>query len=153
MEASVAVTPLPDRELAVVLLAAGCAPSFIRDRAGFSSVRAVRVFAADSDVRREVEERTKERAARLGRRALVALEQIVIAPHTDVRAHVLAIRTALEVSGDLRRGQLEPPARKVSELTVAELNVLIDATREELAARQWPDEQKQIGGIPPVAGA
>lgn len=145
---AVRTSVLPDRELGVILLAAGCAPSFVRDRAGFASVRAVRAFAADSDVRREVEERTRERAARLGRRALVKLEALVSADHADLRAQVLAVRTALEVSGDLRRGQLEQPTRKVSELTVAELNQLIDVTRREIAARQRPDGQLLIAENP-----
>lgn len=82
---------------------------------------------------------------------MVRLEQLLASGHTDLRAEVLAIRTALEVSGELRGKGAEPPVRKVSELTVAELNQLIEATRRELMARQWPNDQKQLTEFPPVA--
>jgi len=124
----------PDNELAVVLLAAGCSQSFIRSRCGFESQRAVQVFCRDEDVRREAAELTAERAKRVGKRALVSLEQILHAPQTDLRAHVLAIRTALEVSGDLKRDH-SAPVKSVRELSVGELNELIAATRAELDAR------------------
>jgi len=124
----------PDNELAVVLLAAGCSQSFIRSRCGFESQRAVQVFCRDEDVRREAAELTAERAKRVGKRALVSLEQILHAPQTDLRAHVLAIRTALEVSGDLKRDH-SAPAKTVRELSVGELSELIAATKSELEAR------------------
>ena len=124
----------PDNELAVVLLAAGCSQSFIRSRCGFESQRAVQVFCRDEDVRREAAELTAERAKRVGKRALVSLEQILHAPQTDLRAHVLAIRTALEVSGDLKRDH-SATVKSVRELSVGELNELIAATRAELDAR------------------
>lgn len=124
----------PDNELAVILLAAGCAQSFIRSRCGFDSARAVQAFCRDEDVRREAAELTAERAKRVGKRALVNLEQILHAPQPDLRAHVLAIRTALEVSGDLRDAH-SAPIKSVRELSVGELNELIAATRAELDAR------------------
>ena len=65
---------------------------------------------------------------------MVALERIVSTEHTDLRAQVLAIRTALEVSGDLKRDHAAP-VKQVHELTVAELNHLIAATKSELSAR------------------
>lgn len=124
----------PDTALAVVLLAAGCSQAFIRSRCGFESQRAVQAFCRDDDVRREAAELSAERAKRVGKRALVSLEQLLSVPHTDLRAQVLAIRTALEVSGDLKRDH-SAPAKTVRELTVGELSELIDATRMELDAR------------------
>lgn len=124
----------PDAELAIVLLAAGCSQSFIRQRCGFETQRAVQAFCRDEDVRREVATITAERAKGLGRRALVNLEKILATPQPDLRAHVLAIRTALEVSGDLRDAH-SAPAKTVRELSVSELSELIAATKQELDAR------------------
>jgi hypothetical protein len=124
----------PDAELAVILLAAGCPQSFIRTRCGFESQRQVQAFCRDEDVRREAAELAGERAKRVGKRALVSLEQILSAPQTDLRAHVLAIRTALEVSGDLKRDH-SAPVKSVRELSVGELSELIAATKQELDAR------------------
>jgi hypothetical protein len=64
----------------------------------------------------------------------VKLEQLVSQDHTDLRAQVLAVRTALEVSGDLKRDH-SPPVKSVRELSVTELSALIDATRAELNTR------------------
>jgi hypothetical protein len=72
---------------------------------------------------------------------MVKLERILGADHSDLRASVLAIRTALEVSGDLRRQSTAPPIKRVQELTVSELDQLISETRRELAARQRPDSE------------
>jgi hypothetical protein len=124
----------PDTELAVILLAAGCSQSFIRTRCGFESQRDVQAFCRDDDVRREASELAGERNRRLGRRASVSLEKILATEHTDLRAQVLAIRTALEVSGDLKRDHAAP-VKTVRELSVAELSELIDVTRQELEAR------------------
>lgn len=124
----------PDTELAVVLLAAGCSQSFIRQRCGFETQRAVQVFCRDEDVRREAAQLAGERAQRVGKRAMVSLEQILATPQTDLRAHVLAIRTALEVSGDLKRDHAAP-AKTVRELSVGELSELIAATKQELETR------------------
>jgi len=124
----------PDTELAVILLAAGCAQSFIRTRCGFETHRAVQAFCRDEDVRREAAEIAGERAKRVGKRALVSLEQILATPQTDLRAQVLAIRTALEVSGDLKRDHAAP-VKSVRELSVGELNELIATTRAELDSR------------------
>jgi len=124
----------PNAELAVILLAAGCSQSYIRKQCGFESQRAVQAFCRDEDTRREAAELTGERAKRLGRRALVNLEQILGTAQPDLRAHVLAIRTALEVSGDLRDAH-SAPIKSVRELSVPELSQLIDATKQELNAR------------------
>jgi hypothetical protein len=124
----------PDTELAVILLAAGCSQSVIRQKCRFESQRAVQAFCRDDDVRREAAELAGERVKRLGRRASMCLEEILTAPQTDLRAHVLAIRTALELSGELKRDHAAP-AKTVRELTVGELNELIAATRSELEAR------------------
>lgn len=123
-----------NKELAVILLAAGCTQQYIRRQCGFESQRAVQSFCRDDDIRREVDQLTAERVKRVGKRALVSLEKIVSEPHTDLRAQVLAIRTALEVSGDLKRDHAAP-VKSVRELTVPELNQLIDATRAELDTR------------------
>lgn len=124
----------PNFELACILLAAGQSQDYVRRQCGFESRRAVAAFCRDEDTRREVAAITQERVGRLGKRALDQLERLVSEPQTDLRAHVLAIRTALEVSGDLRRGEAAP-AKTVRELTVPELNELIAATRHELEAR------------------
>jgi hypothetical protein len=124
----------PDTELAVILIAAGCSQSVIRQKCGFESQRAVQAFCRDDDVRREAAELAGERVKRLGRRASMCLEEILETPHTDLRAQVLAIRTALELSGELKRDHAAP-AKTVRELSVGELNELIAATRSELEAR------------------
>ena len=124
----------PDTELAVILLAAGCSQTFIRTRCGFESNRAVQAFCRDEDVRREAHELAAERVKRIGKRASVCLEQILNTPQTDLRAQVLAIRTGLELSGDLKR-ENTAPAKSVKELTAGELGELIAVTRVELAER------------------
>jgi len=124
----------PNHALAVILLAAGCTQHYIRRQCGFETQRAVAAFCRDDDTRREVELLSAERVKRVGKRALVSLEKIVSEEHTDLRAQVLAIRTALEVSGDLKRDHAAP-VKSVRELSVPELNTLIDATKAELDAR------------------
>jgi len=124
----------PDTELAVILLAAGCSQTFIRTRCGFGSNRAVQAFCRDDDVRREAGELAAERVKRIGKRATVCLEQILNTPQTDLRAQVLAIRTGLELSGELKR-ENAAPVKSVRELTAGELGELIAATRAELDAR------------------
>jgi len=126
--------PGPDTELAITLLAAGCTQSYVRHKCGFESQRQVQQFARDDEVRAAVKERAAERVQRLGKLATVGLEQILRTPQTDLRAQVLAIRTALEVSGDLKRDH-SAPAKTVRELSVSELSELISATRAELNAR------------------
>jgi len=117
-----------------MLLAAGCTQSYIRAKCGFAGRREVEAFCRDPDTRQLVQVVTRERAERLGKRAIVKLEQLVSRDHTDLRAQVLAVRTALEVSGDLKRDH-SPPVKSVRELTVAELSALIESTRAELGAR------------------
>jgi hypothetical protein len=124
----------PDTELAVILLAAGCSQTFIRTRCGFGSNRAVQAFCRDSDVRQEAAELAIERVKRIGKRASVCLEQILNTPQTDLRAQVLAIRTGLELSGELKRDSAAP-VKNVRELTAAELGELIAATKAELSER------------------
>lgn len=124
----------PDTELAVILLAAGCSQTFIRTRCGFGSNRAVQAFCRDEDVRREAQELASERVKRIGKRASVCLEQILNTPQTDLRAQVLAIRTGLELSGELKRDNAAP-TKSVRELSAEELGELIAATRAELNAR------------------
>ena len=79
-------------------------------------------------------DRAAERVKRIGKRASVCLEQILNTPQTDLRAQVLAIRTGLELSGDLKR-ENTAPAKSVKELTAGELGELIAVTRVELAER------------------
>lgn len=129
-----ATTGEPNHELAVILLAAGQPQSYIRQQCHFESARQCAAFCRDDDTRRRAHELAAERTRRVGKRALVCLEQILHTPQTDLRAQVLAIRTALEVSGDLKRDH-SPPVKAVSELTVGELDALIAATRQELDAR------------------
>jgi hypothetical protein len=124
----------PDTELAIVLLAAGCTQSYVRHKCRFETQRAIQSFARDEEVRAAVKELAAERVQRLGKLATVGLEQILRTPQTDLRAQVLAIRTALEVSGDLKRDH-SPPAKTVRELSVGELAELINATKAELNAR------------------
>lgn len=124
----------PDHQLAIALLAAGMAQSYIRQKAGFATARECAAFCRDEEVRRAVAELAGERVARLGKLATVSLEKILRTPQTDLRASVLAIRTALEVSGELRRDH-SPPAKTVRELSAGELRELIAATRIELDAR------------------
>jgi len=126
--------PGPDTQLAIALLAAGCSQSYVRTKAGFETQRDVQAFCRDAETRAAVAEMTAERAGRLGKRALVSLEEILRQPQTDLRAHVLAIRTALEVSGDLKRDHAAP-VKHVRELSVSELSTLIDATKAELDSR------------------
>jgi hypothetical protein len=124
----------PDTELAVILLAAGCSQTFIRTRCGFGSNRAVQAFCRDAEVRQEAAELASERVKRIGKRASVCLEQILNTPQTDLRAQVLAIRTGLELSGELKRDNALP-VKNVRELTAGELGELIAATKAELNER------------------
>lgn len=124
----------PDAQLAIALLAAGMTQAYIRTKCGFRTARECAAFCRDEDVRREAAELAGARVQRLGRLATVGLEKILKTPQTDLRAFVLALRTALEVSGELRRDH-SPPAKSVRELSSVELGELIAATRSELEAR------------------
>lgn len=124
----------PNTDLAVILLAAGCTQSYIRHQCGFETARDVQAFCREPETKQAVAEAQTARAQRVGKRALVSLERIVSEPHTDLRAQVLAIRTALEVSGDLKRDHAAP-VKHVRELSVPELTQLIETTRAELDAR------------------
>lgn len=80
----------------------------------------------------------RERVQRVGNRALVRLETLLADADTkDLRALVLAIRTGLDVSG-LLKGEAAIPIRTVRELSVPELNELIDSTERELHKRITP---------------
>jgi hypothetical protein len=137
----------PDTQLAVALIAAGMTQSYIRTKCGFSSARECAAFCRDDEVRREASELAGDRVRRLGRLATVGLEKILRTPQTDLRAFVLALRTALEVSGDLRRDH-SPAVKRVPELSSVELGELIAATRSELDARisRRRDAQSLIAG-------
>ena len=65
---------------------------------------------------------------------MVSLEKIVTGTHKDLRAQVLAIRTALEVGGALTK-DAALPIKNVADLSVSELNELIASTKAELAER------------------
>lgn len=127
-------TDCPDHQLALYLLAAGCTHDYVAKAAGFETLRHAQRFARDEETRRAVAELTAERAKRLGKRAMVRLERILAEEHTDLRATVLAIRTAMEVSGDLKSSSA-PQVKTVRELSVPELNELIEATKTELQQR------------------
>jgi hypothetical protein len=124
----------PNTELAVILLASGCTLAYVRAQCGFESLRAVTAFARDGEVARAVAEQSRLRADRVGTRALVRLEQLLAEQHTDLRATVLAVRTGLEVGGILKRDAAQP-VKTVRELSVPELNQLIESTRAELDSR------------------
>ena len=124
----------PNTELAIILLASGCTHSYVRQQCGFPTLKAVANFARDDETRREVEAVAGDRVRRIGKRALVRLERILSESHTDLRATVLAVRTGLELSGDLKREALAP-VKSVRELTVGELTTLIDSTKAELRER------------------
>ena len=124
----------PNTELAVILLASGCTQAYVRRQCGFESLRAVSAFVRDGEVARAVAEVAGQRAQRVGNRALVRLERILSETHTDLRATVLAVRTGLEVGGMLKRDHAAP-LKTVRELSVPELNQLIESTRAELDQR------------------
>lgn len=134
----------PNTGLAVKLLAAGCTANYIAQECGFSSVKEARAFLRDPDVRQAAREATKERAERVGARALVGLERLLsrLDGRQDLRAVVLALRTGLEAGGVWRK-ELAPPVKRVEELSVTELNELIEATRRELNSRSVP-----VGRLP-----
>jgi hypothetical protein len=124
----------PNTELAVILLASGCSQPYIKTHCAFPTLRAVQAFCRDEEVQRAVAEMGSERAKRIGNRAMVKLERLLAEDHTDLRATVLAVRTGLEVAGQLKR-EAAVPTKTVRELSVPELNQLIEATRRELDAR------------------
>jgi len=124
----------PNTELAVILLSSGCTLAYVKAQCGFESMRAVSAFASDGEVARAVSELAGQRAKRIGNRAMVRLERILAEEHTDLRATVLAVRTGLELSGQLKRDH-DAPTKAVSDLSVAELNQLIDSTKAELDSR------------------
>jgi hypothetical protein len=131
---AIVVSDGPNTELAVILLSAGCTQSYIRQACGFDTLRAVQAFCRDAEVRKAAAEQSGQRARRIGDRALVSLERLLARDHQDLRAHVLAIRTGLEVSQYLKR-DISAPTKRVEELSVAELSELIAATKAELDAR------------------
>jgi hypothetical protein len=124
----------PNHELAIVLLASGQSQQFVREQCGFVSMRDVQAFAKDSDVRQAIKDQRQMRVQRVSDRALVNLETILSTDHKDLRAHVLAIRTALDVGGALNK-EAALPVKEVSDLSVHELNELIAATKHELSQR------------------
>lgn len=132
-----AVVPVndgPDTELAIVLLASGCKPEFVKTRANFPTVASVRMFAKDEDTRQAIKERRAERTERVADRALVALDRLLARPIKDTKAQVMAIRTALGVGQAWNKDQA-PHTKQVSELSVTELETLIAMTRREIDRR------------------
>lgn len=118
----------------MILLASGCTLAYVKSQCGFESMRAVSAFARDGEVSRAVAELAGQRAQRIGNRAMVRLEKILAEDHTDLRATVLAVRTGLELSGQLKHDHAQP-TKAVSDLSVAELNQLIEHTKAELSSR------------------
>src|SRR5436190_20723934 len=125
------VTNAPDTELAVALIAEGHDAHFLRQHAGFATLRDAREFMARSDTKVEVRRQVGERTSRLGFKSMAALEQLLDSDSTDGRTRVAAARTGLEVAGLMRRDQ--PLSDKVlRELTVPELAALIEQTKSEI---------------------
>jgi hypothetical protein len=122
-------------ELAVMLLAAGHDEKALRQHAGFASLRDVREFASRSDTKAEVRRAAEARGLRVGIKGLASIEQILDSESTDGRTRVAAARTALEVAGFLGKEPLLSEKKATRELSVAELNAMIEATRAELQAR------------------
>lgn len=147
--AVVATLDGPDVELAIILLASGAAPEFIKTRAGFETVAAVRLFSKDDDVRLAIKERRAERTQRVGDRALVRLERLLARPLKDTKAEVMAIRTALGV-GQAWNRDAAPQTKEVTELSVTELEELIAMTRREIQ-RRTSSEADALGEYPPHA--
>jgi hypothetical protein len=127
----------PNTELAIVLLASGQTQQFIRQQCGFETLRDVQAFAKDDDVRAAVKEQRTQRVQRIADSALVSLETLLAQEHKDLRAQVLAIRTALECSGELygKHDAGRVPVKNVADLSVSELNELIASTKRELNER------------------
>jgi hypothetical protein len=127
----------PNRALAIVLLASGQPLAFVRQQCGFETLREVQAFAKDDDVRAAVKDQRAQRVQRIGDKAMVSLETLLAREHTDLRAQVLAIRTALECSGELygKHDAARVPIKNVADLSVSELNELIASTKRELSER------------------
>jgi ABC-type sugar transport system ATPase subunit len=129
------VTIEPDTELAVALIAEGHDAHYLRDHAGFATLRDAREFIARSETKTAVRRQVEERSSRLGFKSMAALERLLDSDSTDGRTRVAAARTGLEVAGLMRRDQ--PLSDKVlRELTVPELAELIAQTKAEIEQLQ-----------------
>jgi hypothetical protein len=125
----------PDTDLAVLLLAAGYDEKALKRHAGFATLRAARDFASRSDTKAEVRRSVEVRALRVGVKGLASIEHLLDSESTDGRTRVAAARTALEVAGFLRKDSRPADPRLPHDLSAAELSVMIEETRAELAAR------------------
>lgn len=122
----------PNPLLGYTLLAAGHGLKELMRFAGFSRSQAIQ-FSHDSETRREVSRLVDQRISRLGAKSLTKLEQILDDPDVDTRSAVAAARAGMEAAHLLNR-KPEPPTRQLAELSVAELNELIESTRRQLEA-------------------
>jgi hypothetical protein len=128
-----ALVKQPNAELAIELLADGHDAQSLRKHCGFTSLRAARDFMNEPDTRSAVRELTRERTARLGMKSLIRLESLVDDDNLEPRVAVAAARAGLETAGFLGKDSVLP-VKELADLSVAELNVLIDSTRRELEA-------------------
>jgi hypothetical protein len=125
----------PDSELAVVLIAEGHDAHFLREHAGFATVRDARVFMARSEIKAEVGRLVEEARSRLGFKSVATLERLLDSDSTDGRTRVAAARTGLEIAGLMRRDQ-PLSGKALRELTVPELAELIEHTKSEIERLQ-----------------
>jgi len=125
----------PNEELGVMLLATGHDEKALRRHAGFPSIRAARAFANRMDTKAEVRRAVDARTLRVGAKGLAAIEYMLDSDSTDGRTRVAAARTALEVAGFLRKDVRVSEPKLPHDLSAAELSVMIEETRAELAAR------------------
>jgi hypothetical protein len=123
----------PNFDLAIELLAAGRDARALRRFADFPNLRAARAFMRSPEVQVAVSERMADQLARLGAKAIQRLDQLLSDPETENRVVVVAARAVLEASGIIRKAT-SPPTRHVAELSVAELQQLIDRTQREIEA-------------------
>lgn len=129
------VTNEPDSDLAVALIAEGHDARYLREHAGFGTLRDAREFMARSETKAAVRRQIEERSSRLGLKSMAALERLLDSDSTDGRTRVAAARTGLEVAGLMRREQ-PLSDKELRELTVPELAVLIEQTKAEIERLQ-----------------
>jgi hypothetical protein len=125
----------PDTELAVMLLAAGHDEKALWRHAGFASLRDARNFANLLDTRAEVERVVEADRRRLGIKSMREIEKLLDSENTDGRMRVSAARLGLEAAGFLDKAPRSTETKLPREYSVAQLTVMIEATRAELEAR------------------
>jgi hypothetical protein len=123
--------PEPNEALGLQMLADGEDISMLVSHCGFASLHAARQFANQYRTQETVHRLWRERAARIGIKAMKRVEAILDDQTCDKRSAVAAARTGLDLAG-LSGKPMMPPVRRVEELSVAELTELIEATRREL---------------------